>query len=78
MCTHSKYVYNKYTRRKVLVPCGRCEACQQKKAALRANRIRNNVSNGYIALFITLTYKNEFVPYILPYSEHENMENLFS
>lgn len=65
MCTHSKYVYNKYTRRKVLVPCGRCEACQQKKAALRANRIRNNVSNGYIALFITLTYKNEFVPYIL-------------
>lgn len=47
-----------------MVKCGKCPACQQEKACARSNRIRNNVSSGTIALFITLTYANDYVPYI--------------
>lgn len=65
MCTHLHYIFNPYSRRKVLVPCGKCEACLQEKAFARANRIRNNVTDGTIALFITLTYANDYVPYVL-------------
>lgn len=65
MCTHSRYIFNPYSRRKVLVKCGKCEACLQEKACARANRIRNNVTSGTIALFITLTYTNDYIPYVL-------------
>lgn len=65
MCKHVHYVYNKYIHKSILCDCGKCPACQQKKAAGRANRIRNNVADGQIALFVTLTYDNRFVPYIL-------------
>lgn len=65
MCTHSHYIWNPYSCRKVLVPCGHCPACLQEKACKRANRIRNNVTEGTIALFVTLTYSNDYVPYVL-------------
>ena len=64
MCVNTHYVYNRYIRKSILVDCGKCPSCQQKKAASRASRIRNNISDGNICLFVTLTYKNEFVPYI--------------
>lgn len=64
MCTHLRYVTNKYTGEKVLVSCGKCPACQEAKALNRANRIKNTYDGSNIALFITLTYKNEFIPYI--------------
>lgn len=64
MCTQQRYIYNRYTHSKVLVPCGRCESCQQAKANKAANRIRNNVTSGQIALFVTLTYSNNYVPYL--------------
>lgn len=65
MCTHSRYIYNPYARRSVLVPCGVCPACQQEKALARSNRIRNNVKHGNVCLFVTLTYDNNSVPYVL-------------
>lgn len=64
MCTNQRYIYNPYSCRKVLVPCGHCPACLQKKAVVRSNRIRNNVTDGTVTLFITLTYTNDYVPYI--------------
>lgn len=64
MCINSKYVTNVYTGKRILVRCGKCEACQQEKAAMRSNRIRNNMQDGYIALFSTFTYSNDTVPYI--------------
>lgn len=64
MCVNSRFIYNPYARRSVLVKCGKCEACQQEKAALRSNRIRNNMMDGNIALFLTLTYAPDYVPYI--------------
>ena len=64
MCTNAHYVTNVYTGKRLLVRCGKCEACQQEKASARSNRIRNNMKDGYIALFSTHTYSNDTVPYI--------------
>lgn len=64
MCTNLKSVYNRYIKRALLVDCGKCPACQQQKANARANRIRNTLKCGQICLFVTLTYKNCFCPYI--------------
>lgn len=65
MCTNCRYIYNRYIRKTILVPCGKCEACQQDKANKRAQRIRNNVQNGTLTLFTTFTYANDYLPYIL-------------
>lgn len=65
MCTNQRWIYNRYSRKKVLVKCGKCPACQQEKACARANRIRNNASFGTSSLFVTLTYAPKYVPYIL-------------
>lgn len=64
MCTHRRIITNKYTGQDIVVSCGKCESCQQEKANSRAARIRRSLAPGEICLFITLTYKNEFVPYI--------------
>lgn len=64
MCTHQRWIYNRYSMRKVLVKCGKCDACMQEKANRSATRIRNHSNQGTIALFFTLTYSNDYVPYI--------------
>ena len=64
MCTHQRFVFNPYSRKNVLVKCGKCPSCQQEKAFSRATRIRNNLTDGTIALFFTLTYSNDYLPYI--------------
>lgn len=64
MCQYRRYIYNKYNHNHYLVDCGKCPSCLQKKASKRATRIRNN-TNGLLALFVTLTYDNAGVPFIL-------------
>ncbi len=64
MCLYQRYIKNPYTGKDVYVKCGHCNACLQEKAARRTSRIRNNVSPGQTALFVTLTYANIFVPYV--------------
>lgn len=64
MCQSFRFIYNRYNRRKVLVSCGKCPACRQEKANKRTSRIKNNFSSGSIALFVTLTYTNDYIPYI--------------
>lgn len=46
--------------------CGRCPACLQQKADRRARRIQAHHPKGTKCYFITLTYSNEYVPYIDP------------
>lgn len=62
---YQRYIKNPYTGKDVYVKCGHCNACLQEKAARRTSRIRNNVATGQTALFVTLTYANMFVPYVL-------------
>lgn len=76
MCINMQWVRNKYSQQKILVKCGKCPACQQEKANRRKRRILNNSSKGTIALFITLTYAPNYLPYIeredIPYLKSEN------
>ena len=64
MCSNSRYIFNRYSHKFVLVSCGKCEACRQEKAQRRSNRIRNHSKDGYITLFCTLTYAPDFLPYV--------------
>lgn len=64
MCTNSRLIYNRYVKKMIRCDCGKCVTCQQSKATARSNRIRYNVVEGEICLFVTLTYDNRFVPYI--------------
>lgn len=64
MCQKIRPIYNRYIRQFILADCGKCPECQQKKASARASRIRNHLSTSEICLFVTLTYDNDFVPYI--------------
>lgn len=77
MCQNAHYFYNRYIRQSVLVPCGKCPSCQQKKAVYRANRIVNHSAEGYINLFVTLTYENRFVPYVLKDDVNDGTVNIY-
>lgn len=65
MCTNGRWIYNRFSNQKVWVRCGKCDACKQENALKRTNRIRLHKRAGYICLFVTLTYTNDYVPYIL-------------
>lgn len=64
MCTNRHYVFNSYTRKRVLVNCGKCPACQQASANRRARRIKNHHKSGQLCLFVTLTYDKYSCPYV--------------
>ena len=65
MCTNGRWIYNRFSKQKVWVRCGKCDSCKQENAMKRTNRIRMHQRAGYICLFVTLTYTNDFVPYVL-------------
>lgn len=66
MCTNKVYIRDRYRINGTgnFFPCGRCEACRQAAADRRARRIRNEIHDGMTAYFVTLTYKNEYIPYV--------------
>lgn len=63
MCTHQRLIYNKYIRKSLYVPCGKCIPCLQQKSNARASLIRHH-NNGMLCLFVTLTYDNHYIPYL--------------
>ena len=65
MCTNGRWIYNRFSCQKVFVRCGKCDACKQEDAMRRTNRIRLHQRKGFICLFVTLTYSNDYVPYVL-------------
>lgn len=65
VCTNVRRIFNHYVSKDVFVNCGKCPSCQQSKANARANRIRNNSSVDTVTLFVTLTYENGSIPYVL-------------
>ena len=72
MCTNMKWIHNKYVDKPILVSCGHCKACLQEKANKRATRIKNECHDGFIYLFVTLTYDRFSCPYI----RHEDVLEL--
>ena len=75
MCRNTRWIYNRFIRRSLLVDCGHCPTCLQKKAVHRVNRIRNTYADGQLVLFCTLTYRNECVPYVWR-KDFENQLNM--
>lgn len=75
MCINKRWITNPVTGVKVFVSCGRCEACQQEKANKRTLRInlqtKLDVPIGYQTILLTLTYNNDYVPFILR-KDYEN------
>lgn len=63
MCTHGRFVTNRYTGTTFWTECGKCKACLQKKAAARSSRIRNEYDGESSIFFVTLTYDRLSCPY---------------
>lgn len=63
MCTHGRFVTNKYTGVTFWSKCGKCEACKQEKAAARAARIRAEYSKDVQVFFCELDYDRFSCPY---------------
>lgn len=76
MCISKKRIYNRWTRSWQYVDCGKCPSCQQAKAARRTKRLKNSSQLGYIALFVTLTYKNDCIPYIKLNELKDNVQTI--
>lgn len=67
MCINKIYIRDLYRLSSVgtYYACGRCSSCRQQSANRRARRIRQHSPNGTSCFFVTLTYDNEHVPYVL-------------
>lgn len=65
MCINKQKYFNKWNHSWIYSDCGRCPACQQAKANRRTLRIKSATFDGYVTLFVTLTYRNINIPYIL-------------
>lgn len=67
MCINKIYIRDLYRISSVgtYYACGRCPSCRQQSANRRAKRIRQHSPFGTSCVFVTLTYDNEHIPYIL-------------
>lgn len=70
MCYYSRWIKSAHDGRLYYVNCGHCEPCLQQKSLKRKRRITNEGTKN-LCYFVTLHYKNEFVPYIKE-SEYRN------
>lgn len=55
-CLNPKMVYNRYTKERVFVRCGKCEACRNARAANWVDRLDIETSLHPFTMFVTLTY----------------------
>lgn len=65
-CFHPLRVYNKVTHAFEFHNCGKCAYCLSLKATELATRCFNECKQHKYAIFFTLTYDNDSVPYIAP------------
>lgn len=63
-CENPRRIYNSYIREYQSVPCGHCNTCRQRKQNIWVSRLEQERSCWKYTLFFTLTYSEEFVPYL--------------
>lgn len=63
-CLDPKCIINPYTKEKVIVECGKCEACRLKSAFTRTLRCNLESLSNRFCYFVTLTYAKEYIPLI--------------
>lgn len=69
-CLNPIHIQNPYTKEPLLVGCGKCEACTQKKSAMLSLKCKLESLVHKYCYFITLTYNNENIP-LLRFIEHD-------
>lgn len=65
-CFHPLRIYNKVTHEFEYHNCGKCAYCLSLRATELATRCFNECKQHKYAIFFTLTYDNENIPYIAP------------
>ena len=65
-CLNPSVIYNKWTREKMLVSCGHCEACLSRKASMNTLKCRLESQQHLYAKFVTLTYDDKHIPRMIP------------
>lgn len=63
-CERPKRIFNPYLKEFQYVPCGQCITCRNKKSFAWVQRLKQEASCWPYVMFITLTYSEDFVPYL--------------
>lgn len=61
-CLHPRIITNPYTHERQSVPCGRCDACCNKKASQWVVRLEEERKIHAYTVFFTLDYNERYVP----------------
>ncbi|MDE5568268.1 MAG: hypothetical protein K2J12_07480 [Muribaculaceae bacterium] len=78
MCVNKVRIYDDKRGIYNYFNCGSCPACRQQLADRRSRRIRAHEPEGFTCYFITLTYRNEFVPYVKRSELYELSKNFYN
>lgn len=61
-CEHPKMIYNKYTKQKVMVPCGLCDTCKRKRQQLWVAKIVQESKCWQFTYSLNLDYNDASIP----------------
>lgn len=65
-CETPLKIRNKYTGQWMVVPCRKCDCCRISDANKKALFLQEDFRKHPFGLFVTLTYNNESLPYVIP------------
>lgn len=63
-CDSPLKINNRYTGQRLTVGCRKCDSCRIASANAKALLLANELSKGYLPVFVTLTYDNEHLPVV--------------
>lgn len=61
-CLHPQRIYNRFVKEFMYVPCGKCEACRNRKAFAWSKRLELEEHCWKYTAFVTLTYDDDHLP----------------
>lgn len=71
-CFHPRRVYNQYAHKELLVGCGECPACLESRTSFNVLRCDNESRQHELTWFITLTMRDEHLPYATAWSTNDD------
>ena len=74
-CLNPRVIRNKWTHEKIMVSCGKCEACLSRKSSMNTMKCRLEFSRHSYTKFVTLTYDEENVPRMIPVRYYHTSKN---
>lgn len=61
-CLNPQYITNPYNHKKMVVSCGKCEACLNRHASFWVKKLRAEQRSWRFCMFVTLTYEDKYLP----------------